>query len=401
MNQATQEFIERNIHEDVHDLLLKTSNQKDIDLNLAIRQIEGIQKVKTKIPTFYETNGLWFPPKLALEQSSSEITANHKANQCEGSILIDLTGGFGVDTYFFSFHFEKVIYVEKQESLCELARHNFQVLNRDNILVVNDSAEDYLKKAEKVDWIYLDPSRRNHLAQKIVSINECEPNVVQLLEIMLAKSNRIMVKLSPMIDLTVLRNELQQVNEIQIVSVENECKEVIAIIEKQKADNVLVKTYNYLKNGAIEEFSFFIHEEIDLKSTPENANETKTLLDENDRYLYEPNASILKSGAFKLIGERFGLNKLHINSHLYTFETLIPNFPGRKFKIEQVLEYNKHTLKTFPETVKKANLTVRNFPLNVNALRKKLKLSEGGDSFVFATTLSSDNKVLIICSKIS
>lgn len=401
MNQATQDFIEQHIHENVHDLLLKTPKQKDIDLNLAVQQIEGLQKVKTKIPTFYETKDLLFPPKLALEQSSSEITAKHKSNQCEGNVLIDLTGGFGVDAYFFSFRFDNVIYVEKQKSLCEIARHNFQLLDKNNIVVVNDSAEDYLKKAENADWIYLDPSRRNHLAQKVVSINECEPNVVQLLELMQLKAKRIMVKLSPMIDLSVLQKELPQIKEIQIVSVENECKEVIAIIDKQQAEKVLVRTYHYLKNGDVEEFSFFTNEESDLKTTSEKENGNIAFLCQKGIYLYEPNASIMKSGAFKLIGKQFGLEKLQMNSHLYTSANLIPNFPGRKFKIEQVLAYNKHTLKSFPEIVKKANLTVRNFPLNVNELRKKLKLSEGGDSFVFATTLSPDNKVLIVCSKIS
>lgn len=391
MNENTRNFIEKHQNDDVHALSLLSEKYPDVDMQLAIRQITGKQKTKHKIPTFYECENLLYPVKLSLEQSSSEITAKHKAEQIDGKMLIDLTGGFGVDSFFFSFKFEKVIYVERQKELCELAVHNFKALNRNNIEVINDSAEKILEETDKVDWIFLDPARRTETGKKAVLLSDCEPNVAELAEELLSKSDNVMIKLSPMIDIVSLTKELPNISEIQVVSVENECKEVVVILRNQAENKIQIKTTNYPNIKSVENFDFYLNDEPNSKVSYSNQPQT---------YLYEPNASIMKSGAFKSISEQFNIDKLHINSHLYTSEQLLTNFPGRIFKVEKTYDFCKSSLKEFHAEIQKANLSIRNFPMTVNDLRRKLKLAEGGDIFVFATTLNDGKKVLISCRKI-
>lgn len=392
MNENTRNFIEKHQNDDVHALSLLSEKYPDVDMPLAIRQITGKQKTKHKIPTYFECDNLLYPVKLSLEQSSSEITAIHKSARIEGKTLIDMTGGFGVDSFFFSSKFDKVIYVERQKELCELARHNFDVLNRKNIKVINDSAEKILEETDKVDWIFLDPARRTETGKKkSVLLSDCEPNVAELAEELLAKSDNVMIKLSPMIDIVSLTKELPNISEVQVVSVENECKEVIVILRNQTESKIQIKTTNYPNTKSVENFDFFLNDELNSKVSFTNYPQT---------YLYEPNASIMKSGAFKSISEYFKIDKLHINSHLYTSEQLLTNFPGRVFKVEKTYDFSKSSLKEFHSEIQKANLSIRNFPMTVNDLRKKLKLAEGGDIFVFATTLNDGKKVLISCRKI-
>ncbi|MBP8904260.1 MAG: SAM-dependent methyltransferase [Paludibacteraceae bacterium] len=390
MNEATLHFIRMHENDDVHSLMLLASKYPEVNIQAAIRQITGKQKVKHKIPSFYKCNELLYPVKLSLEQSSSEITAKHKSASCEGKVLIDLTGGFGVDSYFFSFHVDNIMYVEKDEELCALAKHNFRALNRKNIEVVNDSAENISEKMDDADWIYLDPARRTKSGNKAVLFSDCEPNVKELAPKLLSKSNRVMIKLSPMIDLTSLTSELPHIAEIQIVAVENECKEVLVILNKSISDDLKIKTTNYPSSGKSENFDFLITDE--KKASVQFSLHLKN-------YLYEPNAAVMKSGAFRLISERFGIDKLHTNSHLYTSDTLIEHFPGRIFKVVKVYDFSKNSLKEFHSDIKKANLTIRNFPVSVSELRKKLKLTEGGDVYIFATTLHDEKKVLVKCEK--
>lgn len=390
MNTETRSFIASHENDDVHSLSLLADKYPDVDMPLAIRQITGKQKTKHKIPAFYKCENLLYPVKLSLEQSSSEITAKHKSTRCEGEVLIDLTGGYGVDSFFFSFRFQKVIYVEKQLELCELAKLNFHALHRENIEVINASAERFLEKTEKVDWIFLDPARRTDSGKKAVLLSDCEPDVSQLAPKLLTKSDKVMIKLSPMIDITSLTKELPDIAEINVVSVDNECKEVIVILQKNCEGKILVKTTNYPNNKHAENFDYYLTEEQSAIATFTNQLQT---------YLYEPNASIMKSGAFKSVSEHFSINKLHINSHLYTSDNLISDLPGRIFKVEKTYDFSKNSLKEFHKEIKKANLSVRNFPMSVNELRKKLKLSEGGDVYVFATTLNSGKRALISCKK--
>lgn len=390
MDKATLHFILEHANSDVHSLMLQAAKFPEVDMPLAVRQITGMQKVKNKIPTFYACKNLLYPVKLSLEQSSSEITAKHKSALCEGNVLADLTGGFGVDAYFFSFRFDNIIYVEKDPELCRLAEHNFKALNRKNITVINDTAENFLKKTDSVSWIFLDPARRTKSGKKAVLFSDCEPNTVNLADELLSKTGHVMVKLSPMIDISVLCRELRNITEIQIVAVENECKEVIAILTDKASDAISIKTIHFPNSKPAETLDFDLNDE--HNAVVRYADEVKT-------YLYEPNAAVLKSGAFKLTGERFGIDKLHINSHLYTSDRMDSDFPGRIFLVEKVYDFSKNSLKELQAEVKKSNITVRNFPVSVNELRKKLKISEGGYIYLFATTLKDGKKVLICCRK--
>ena len=391
MNQATRIFIDEHTNDDVALLSLQAARFPDVDIPFAIRQISGKQKVREKIPTFYNCRELLYPLKLSLEQSSSEITAKHKSALCEGEVLYDLTGGFGVDCFFLSSRFRQVFYVEAQTELCQLAEHNFSALGRANISIINDTAENFLNNCGDAHWIYLDPARRLESGKKAVLLSDCEPNVALLQDKLLEKATRVMIKLSPMFDIAALRHELKHIREIHIVAVANECREIIVMLEKKHNAQPEIKTTNYSKSGTIEKFEFTAGDEQGAEITFTTALR---------QYLYEPNAAIMKSGAFGLISEKFRLSKLHINSHLYTSDCLIDDFPGRIFCVQTTIDFSKKSLSNLNDEVKKANLTVRNFPLTVNELRKKLKISEGGDVYLFATTLADNKKVLVKCSKV-
>ena len=391
MNQATRIFIDEHTNDDVALLSLQAARFPDVDMPFAIRQINGKQKVREKIPTFYSCRELLYPLKLSLEQSSSEITAKHKSALCEGEVLYDLTGGFGVDCFFLSSRFRQVFYVEAQTELCQLAEHNFSALGRANISIINDTAENFLNNCGDAHWIYLDPARRLESGKKAVLLSDCEPNVSLLQDKLLEKSTRVMIKLSPMFDIAALRHELKHIREIHIVAVANECREIIVMLEKKHNAQPEIKTTNYSKSGTIEKFEFTAGDEQGAEITFTTALR---------QYLYEPNAAIMKSGAFGLISEKFRLSKLHINSHLYTSDCLIDDFPGRIFCVQTTIDFSKKSLSNLNDEVKKANLTIRNFPLTVNELRKKLKIPEGGDVYLFATTLADNKKVLVKCSKV-
>ena len=391
MNQATRIFIDEHTNDDVTLLSLQAARFPDVDIPFAIRQISGKQKVREKIPTFYSCRELLYPLKLSLEQSSSEITAKHKSALCEGEVLYDLTGGFGVDCFFLSSRFRQVFYVEAQTELCQLAEHNFSALGRANISIINDTAENFLNNCGDAHWIYLDPARRLESGKKAVLLSDCEPNVALLQDKLLEKSTRVMIKLSPMFDIAALRHELKHIREIHIVAVANECREIIVMLEKKHNAQPEIKTTNYSKSGTIEKFEFTAGDEQGAEITFTTALR---------QYLYEPNAAIMKSGAFGLISEKFRLSKLHINSHLYTSDCLIDDFPGRIFCVQTTIDFSKKSLSNLNDEVKKANLTVRNFPLTANELRKKLKIPEGGDVYLFATTLADNKKVLVKCSKV-
>ena len=391
MNQATRIFIDEHTNDDVTLLSLQAARFPDVDIPFAIRQISGKQKVREKIPTFYNCRELLYPLKLSLEQSSSEITAKHKSALCEGEVLYDLTGGFGVDCFFLSSRFRQVFYVEAQTELCQLAEHNFSALGRANISIINDTAENFLNNCGDAHWIYLDPARRLESGKKAVLLSDCEPNVALLQDKLLEKANCVMIKLSPMFDIAALRHELKHIREIHIVAVANECREIIVMLERNYNAQPEIKTTNYSRIGTIEKFEFTAGDEQGAEITFTTALR---------QYLYEPNAAIMKSGAFGLISEKFRLSKLHINSHLYTSDCLIDDFPGRIFCVQTTIDFSKKSLSNLNDEVKKANLTIRNFPLTVNELRKKLKIPEGGDVYLFATTLADNKKVLVKCSKV-
>jgi 16S rRNA G966 N2-methylase RsmD len=391
MNQETKQFIHQNTNADIHKLALQAARFPLVDMPLAIRQINGKQKIKTKVPLFYNTDDILYPVQLSLEQSSSESTAKYKSSLCEGNTLVDLTGGFGVDCCFMSERFRRVTYVERQEELCNLATHNFAALNKTHIRVVNAETEKFLTEMEPTDWIFIDPARRSSAGKKVVLLSDCEPDVSALSPLLLQKSTRVMIKLSPMMDITAAVNELPNTAEIHIISVDNECKEVLLILDQEKHTNQKIKTINFVKSNKTEVFEFYQHDEA-------TAQITYTAV--AGKYLYEPNASVMKSGAFKLVANRYELHKLHKNTHLYTSNELHPDFPGRIFEIKKQWGNSKKELKELTAQIPKANISTRNYLVSVDDLYKKLKIKNGGDVYLFGCTLANEQKTILECRKL-
>lgn len=385
MNIETKKYIAEHLNDDIYKLALNKNNNKLIDNQLAISQIAGKQKVKNKIPSFFHRDDILYPAQLSLEQSSSELTAIYKSSLCNGKLLVDLSGGFGIDCCFMSENFESTVYVEKNKELCEIAAHNFKMLNK-KISVLNSSAEETLPTLEHADWIYVDPARRSEGGNKVVLLDQCEPNVSQLSFILLEKAANVMIKLSPMIDVYSLLQELNKTKEIHVVSIDNECKEVVVIMNKDSEQTPVIKTINLRKEKENQLFDFDLNDE---------KNAVMKIATVIEKYLYEPNAPILKSGAFKLIAERFDLKKLQQHTHLYTSNELKKNFPGRIFEVTKVWNNIKEELKT----VKKANISTRNYPINAEQLRKKWKVENGGDIYLFACTQHDSKKIIIECKK--
>jgi len=391
MNNETKEFIALHEKEDIFALKLKYRNIPGIDIELAIRQITGKQKIKSKVPLFYSNADILYPVQLSLEQSSSESTAQYKSSLCEGNRLVDLTGGFGVDCCFMSQGFKQVTYVERQEALCELAAHNFKAMGKNHIEVIHAQTEDYLATMEQADWIFIDPARRSTSGSKVVLLSDCEPNVLDLSELLREKANRVMIKLSPMMDISAALRDLPFTHEVHIMSVENECKEILLVMNRTIPEKVKVITINYSQNNGNQAFEFYIEDE---------SMAVTSFTSQAGKYLYEPNAAIMKSGAFKLVGQRFNFLKLHMNTHLYTSNELVVDFPGRIFEVTNQWGNSKNELKELTARTPKANITVRNYPVSVDDLRKKLKIKDGGDQYLFACTLNNDQKAIIECKKI-
>lgn len=391
MNFATRQYINDHENDDIFNLSLNIRNNKEVDHELAIRQIRGRQKIKSKVSTFYNCPDILYPSQLSLEQSSSEATAIYKSTLCKGSTFADLTGGFGVDCFFLSQNFSKAIYVEQKKELCELAIHNFGVLGTKNIEVINENAISFLQITAPVDVIYIDPARRDNSGKKVFKLSDCEPDITSILQLLKTKAERIMFKLSPMIDLMQAKNALGTVSEIHIISVENECKELVFIIDNKLKNNNLISTININKNSV--QIYCFDSEQENLTQSEHSAQLLK--------YLYEPNSSIMKAGAFKSVGQDFNLFKLHVNTHLYTSNHLIANFPGRIFEIREVFGNSKAELNRLKSQVKKANVSVRNFSMSVDDFRKKTGIIEGGNQYLFACKSATEDYCIISCTKIS
>ena len=417
-------FIREHRHDDVRQLALQAARYPDIDMQQALQQIAGWQTARTKLPEWAATDGIVYPPRLSMEQCSSEATAKYKAkvlgdgcwmlvdsshtnnnkpptpitHHPTPSTIIDLTGGFGVDFSYMARGFQKAVYVERQPHLCEAARHNFQLLGLENTEVVCGDGVEYLKNLPSPfhppspRTIYLDPARRDENGKKTYAISDCTPDVVALKDLLLEKAGLVLIKLSPMLDWHKAVDDLGEVVEVHIVSVDNECKELLLVLAKNPAAPLRVVCANIRHDTETELFEFFPLN--DSLSTP-----LFPALRERD-YLYEPNASIMKAGCFAEVADRFGVQPTGSNSHLFLSPQFIPDFPGRKFQIEKVTSMNKKELKHAIGGLTKANITVRNFPLSVAELRKRLKLADGGDTYIFATTLGEKDHVLLITKQI-
>lgn len=392
ISPETQQFIREHQADNVRTLALQASKYPNIDMPTAITQIAGRQIAAEKIPSWKEIEDIWYPKHLSLEQCSSETTARYKANLLQGGSLTDLTGGFGIDCSFIASGFQSVTYVERQEELCEIAAHNFPILKLNHITVRNEDGIAYLKAMSPVDCIFLDPARRNEHGGKTVAISDCEPDVTELEELLLSKANRVMVKLSPMLDLSLASKDLRHAQEAHILSVNNECKELLLLLGQEVPTEIPIHCVNITTKGEREEQHFVFTREQELQ------NEC-TYTDTLKNYLYEPNSSLLKAGAFRSIATAYLVEKLHPNSHLYTSDILIADFPGRVFRIISQCSFNKKEIKNCLSDLKKANLTVRNFPATVAELRKRINLPEGGDTYLFASTLNNGQKILIRCEK--
>lgn len=383
-------FVKEHEKDDIHTLALQSGKYPHVNMELAIRQISGRKTAKEKIPVWYNAEQIIYPKHLSLEQSSSENTAQYKASLCKGKSFTDLTGGLGVDFSFISKNYQTATYVEQQTELTEIASHNFNILGLNDVHIVNMDSVAYLRSMSPVDMIYIDPARRDNIGKKTVLIEDCTPNLLEIEDLLEEKADKIMIKLSPMLDISLALRTLKGITEVHIVSVNNECKELLFIKEKV-ANPVKFHCVN-IRNGKTDIYTFTKDDEEALKVNYES---------NLGKYLYEPNTSILKGGAYKSIANGFVLNKLHKSSHLYTSDILKEDFQGRIFLIDNILTLSKKDIKEYLSKIEQANITVRNFPLSVQEIRKKTKIKEGGEAYIFATTLADERKVLIICKKVN
>ena len=391
LNEATRQFIREHRSDDVQQLALqfKSAQDSEIDRRAALTQIAGRQAIMHKIPLWYGQEGILYPTHLSLEQCSSEAAARYKASILSGNSFADLTGGFGVDTAFIAPQFSQAIYVERQTELADIARNNFAVLGLNHIQTHNADGIKFLETMQPVDCLYVDPARRSATGTKTVRIEDAEPNILAILDLLLTKAENVLIKLSPLLDIHAALKALKNVKQIYIVSVNNECKELLFLLRSDCSGESAISAVNIRKRGVqsdtftwSEEKNVFISYTSDLK-----------------KYLYEPNSSLLKSGCYKSIGLRYAVDKLHPDSHLYTSSRYLPDFPGRVFQVEAVSSFNKKDLKTLLHDIFQANISVRNFPHTVDQLRKQLKLMEGGEIYLFATTLANGRRVLLKTKK--
>ena len=452
MNQATQDFIRQHQDDDVRQLAFLGSKYPEVDMPFALDQIRGRKMARVKLPRWASLEGIIYPPHISMEQCSSESTALYKAElaarllglpasssssgtemKAENEIeFVDLTGGFGVDFSYIAARLGvKSMYVERQAHLCEAAKENFERLGLKNAIVKNGdgievlhsflpkkddaaSADDslgiiydqplsLLKTKLGLKLIFVDPARRDDAGNKVVSLKDCTPDVTVLQEEMLSKADYVIIKLSPMLDWHRAISELSHVREVHIISVNNECKELLLVLsarnlgdmEASSADGE-VKHAGNLRIYCVNDAQSFVCDELDMESSPVKIAPS-TL--EEMQYLYEPNASLMKAGCFGVLSDRYDARMLSKNSHLFVSQAPIEAFPGRSFRIIAISSFNKKELKRHLSGITKANIATRNFPLSVAELRKRLKLKDGGETYIFATTLSNESHMLVITEK--
>jgi len=411
LTKAEKDFVQSNLHGDVSALALKLGRFTDLNARLVLQQISGYQAIVHKIPSWYGNPDLLFPQSLSLEQSSSEATATYKSHLVTRLLgirtIADLTGGFGVDCSFLARGMDQVLYVERQAELCEVARNNFEVLNLPQIIVrqgdgveVIEAHKQEFPESDKMDLIFLDPARRDSKGGKVVALSDCEPDLTLIKPLLLENARYVLVKLSPMLDISLALKSLPETIEVHVVSVNGECKELLFLLS---GDNQMIDTVSKATNFEPEIHCMNLRtsgeDQVFVFNKSDEQNATCLFAEKPGLYLYEPNASLLKAGAFSILTQTFPLRKLHPNSHLYTSDQLIPDFPGRVFWVDTFFPFHTKELKKQLGKAQKANITVRNFPNTVAEIRKKTGLREGGEIYLFATTLFDEKKVLICCRK--
>lgn len=400
---TTQEFITQNLDADIRDLALRHAGRTDIDLHYALDQIAGRRTAQTKLPTWAATDGIIYPPHISMEQCSSEQTAMYKAKVAQRLIaelpvlpvlppnpttLIDLTGGFGVDFSFLAPLFDKAVYIERQSHLCDLSRHNMAALGITQTETVCGDCAQIIEEISHATLIYADPARRSASGSRTFAISDCTPDVLAMRETLLDKADFTMLKLSPMLDWRKAAADMgSHVGEVHIVSAGNECKELLLVMSR--------------KFTGLERI-YCVNDDQTFSFTPSQTSQqslTSQLSPTPPAYLYEPNASLMKAGCFALIEQRYACRQVSRDSHLFLSSEPIPSFPGRGFAIRAITTMNKRELKAALGGTGQANVSVRNFPMTADALRKKLKLKDGGDTYIFGTTTADSRHVLIICEK--
>ncbi|MGB0521493.1 MAG: class I SAM-dependent methyltransferase [Flammeovirgaceae bacterium] len=384
------DFIRENMHRDLAELALEAKKHPEMPMPFVIDQIYGKRKAKFKLPNWFANEKIIYPPKISIEQCSSEQTAAFKSSIISGNHLIDLTGGFGVDATCFANTFQRVTYVEQHPTLVHLVRQNAAAFGLENMTCHQEDGIAFLQQsAEQYDWIYLDPARRDEQNKKMVGLESCHPNVLQVKNLLLAKADHTLLKLSPMLDIRQAITQLDCVQKVWVVAVQNECKELLFQLGKTSVEDVAISCVNIQKDDSKHIFEGFSNQEYI----------EKVQLSAPKAFVYEPNAAIMKGGLYKSLAKHFALSKLHPHSHLYTSDNLVENFPGRSFQCIHVLPFNKKAiLKLIP--AKKVNITVRNFPLTVAEIRKKTGLKDGGEWYLFATTNQEGKKICLLCKKV-
>ena len=419
---ATLRFIQEHSEDDVKSLALRAHGLEGVDLPFALDQIAGRQTAKRKLPSWAAVDSVVYPPHISMEQCSSELTALYKKSVLDRLIfhssfliphspfIIDLTGGFGVDFSFMSRGFSRAVYVERQEHLCEMANHNFRCLGLDNVEVECEEAEEYLEYCDNADVIYLDPSRRDSHGGKTFAISDCTPDVIALLPMLLKKARLVMIKLSPMLDWRKAISDLgeQHILEVHIVSVDNECKELLILLSSHHALSSSLSSIApslhcvNISAGALSSIAvpLFRQPQCNKRQFVGSESPDNPSIAAIPAFLYEPNASIMKAGCFDVVADRYpGIVKIAPNSHLFVSDKEIRDFPGRCFAIEKTTTMNKKELRSALAGITSANISIRNFPMSVADLRKRLKLTDGGNTYIFATTTEDGAHMLYICAK--
>jgi 16S rRNA G966 N2-methylase RsmD len=406
LNDKELVFIKDNLYSDTDKLLLKYHKIKDgdIDYMYCINQIKLRKKFSDKFPFLTKRDDFLFPLSLNLEQSSSEYTAMYKSLLVEkGESVLDLTSGFGIDDIYFSKKASRIVCVEQNKMLVDLLSHNFNSLKAENYLCVNADCQEYLMNVEGFDVIYLDPARRDENKNKVFEIEASQPNVLAMMDSLLSKAKRIILKLSPMVDIKQIEKSFEYISDIHIVSLKNECKEILVVINKSVKQEINYHCVD-IKSLSFENDDFFLcFNKLSQRDNKLPQRENQLPQRENLKnqrllkYLYEPNVSILKLGRFDALIEKYGFEKLHRHSHLFTSENLIENFEGRCFELLEQRNASPKALKD----IKQANITVRNFPQTVSEIRNKTKIKEGGEMYLFFTTLKGEEKVCLVCKKIN
>ena len=381
-----QDFIDKNLNSDSSKLALKKNPFPEVNYAAIINQINAKKKAKDKLPTWFSTENIIYPEKISIEQTSSEITAKYKASLVSGDKLIDCTGGFGIDDYYFSKQFKKVIHCELNSDLSTIVKHNFEVLEASNIECFSGDSSQILEQLnQKFDCIYIDPSRRNDAKGKVFMLADCLPNVVDLQDFYFQFTDIILIKTAPILDLHAGLLELNNVAEIHIVAVNNEVKELLWKIVKNHSEAPIIIAVN-------------LEKEKQTITKIESSKSYSARYSLPKKYLYEPNASIMKSGGFEAVSELFSIEKLHQHSHLFTSEELI-DFPGRKFQIDSVVPFQKKEIAQNLQG-KKMNVSTRNFPIKPEEIKKKYKIQDGGTVFAFFTTNLNNEKIVLLCTKL-